>query len=116
MKKLLIAPALFLALMLLSGCVMMQPYQTDYPAIETGIYLTQIQMDLQKQYVEMYEFVSEEDQAKMEREIAPMLNNLKHRIHAYNVAIDEGTLPPHSEDELRMLARRISMKIFEVMP
>ena len=112
MKKLLIAPALFLALMLM-GCPQ-QPYQTPYPVIETGIYLTQLQMDLQQHYLELYQFVSAEEQAFMEKKIAPLINNMKHRVHLYNQAVLMDQPPEYTEAEIRLLARQIIFKISEV--
>jgi len=94
------------------GCA--TTYQTPHPAIETGIYLTQLQMDLQAQYIELYPFLSESEQEFMRDEIAPMINNMKYRVNLYNEAVLVGERPQYTEAEIRMLARQISFKLLEV--
>ena len=111
MRKLYYLP---LMLILLSGCSMMQPYKTEHPMTETGIYLSRLQMDLQQQYLEIYQFVSAEEQAFMEKEIAPLINNMKYRVHLYNQAVSMDQAPEHTEAEIRMLARQIAFKLSEV--
>jgi len=101
------------AMFLLCACMPKEP-QTDYPRIETGIYLTWLQMDLQQQYLELYQFVSAEEQAFMEKEIAPLINNMKHRVHLYNQAVLMDQPPEYTEAEIRLLARQIIFKISEV--
>ncbi len=98
--------------MFLGAC--MPQYQTSYPTLETGIYLTELQMNLQQQYNEMYPFVTESEQAQMQREIAPLINNMKYRVHLYNQAVQAGRVPPHTEEELVRLAREISFRFLEV--
>ncbi len=99
-------------LFMLVSC--MPQYQTSYPTLETGIYLTELQMSLQQQYNEMYPFVTEAEQAQMRKEIAPLINNMKYRVHLYNQAVQAGRVPPHTEEELVRLARQISLKFLEV--
>jgi len=113
MKKLYYLPVMLMLFMLM-GCPP-QGFQTEHPMIETGIYLSRLQMDLQQQYLELHQFVSAEEQAFMEKEIAPLINNMKHRVHLYNQAVLMDQAPEYTETEIRLLARQIAFKLSEVM-
>lgn len=102
-------------LCLLAGCIHtpQSEWQTDYPALESGIGLTQFQIDLQQEYDELYEFVNSEQQEYLKNEVKPILQRSQNMISAYNEAVLNGSLPPHSEREIRRLLRRVSQKLLE---
>ena len=112
MKRQLITSALFLALML-SGCGMMQP-QTPYPWLESGIGLTEMQIMLQNEYDQTYQFVNNESKQKLEQEVKPMLLESQGIIHRYNRAVLMDLPTAYTEQEIILILRQVGRKIVEV--
>jgi len=106
-KRIFLFSLLFL---FISGCGLWKP-QTQYPAIEAGLRLTQWQMNLQQEYNEIKPYVTKEQQEYMEEEIAPLLDEAKYQIWVYNEAILENERPIYTEAEIRKLLREISFKM-----
>ena len=113
MKKLLITPVLLLAL-LISGCATMQP-QTEYPWLEAGIDLTQMQIMLQKEFDELKMFVDDETRATLDREIRPLLLESQGIIYRYNQAVLMDLPTAFTEQEIKLMLRRIGQKMMEVL-
>ena len=96
--------------LLFTGCSLWKP-QTEYPAIEAGLRMTQWQMDLQREYNEIYPFLTPDQQQYMKEEIAPLIDNAKYMIGAYNAAVLNDERPIYTETEIRMLLREVSFKL-----
>ena len=116
MKRQLIIPALFLAL-LLSGCATMQPppAQTDYPWLEAGIDITILQTRLQNEFDELKMFVDDETKAKLDQKIKPLILESQLIVHRYNRAVILDLPTEYTETEIRLMIRGIGRKMMEVL-
>lgn len=103
---------LITAIFFLTACI--HEPQSEYPRLETGIGLTQTQIDLQNEYDELYQFVDSETQQYMENSVKPLLERSRNAIHVYNQAVLADRLPQYTEREIRMMFREISYKLLEV--
>jgi len=102
----------FVLAFVLAGCSLWKP-QTEYTALESGIRMTEWQMELQREYYETKPYLTQEQQQYMEEEVAPLLDRAKHMIGAYNMAVLEDERPIYTETEIRRLLSTISYRLLK---
>ena len=102
------------ALVLIAGCAAMQS-TTQHQDIETGIRMTEAHMSIQHEYTAMWRVADEDQRAWMDANIAPLIDQSRRMIVAYNEAVLANEPSPYAEHEIRWMFGDILDKMEKVM-
>ena len=102
MRKINKSLGIFAAIILIAGCAAMQP-TTQHPDIEAGIRMTEAHMSIQQEYTELWQVADEDQRAWMDENIAPLIDQSRRMIVAYNEAVLADEPSPYAEHEIRWM-------------